>query len=348
MRRQQLGVDIDRTLVVQGAASPRDSVYQNTFQPFKTSLLQQPDIKSVTASSNVMGQEIYWTRTSTTVDGTAKAPVSLFLLGIDYDFLPAYGLQLVAGRNFSREYPTDAKAALINETTLHLLGFRKPEEALNVRIRSGQDTTHIVGVVADFHHEGLQKAINPMLILPTPNTRNYYSIKFSGSDPHQTIAAIKKNWDRYFPDDPFSYFFLDESFAEQYKADTRFGEVFGLFATLAILIACFGLLGLSAYNVLQRTKEIGIRKVLGATAQSLVILLSKDFALLVLISLFIAIPVSWWVMSNWLGDFAYRIAIQWWVFALGSLLALLIALATVGIQALRASFTNPIKSLRTE
>ena len=348
MRQQQLGVDIDRTLVIQGAASLRDSIYQNTFQPFKTSLLQQPDIKSVTASSNVMGQEIYWTRTSTTVDGAAKAPVSLYLLGIDYDFLPAYGLRLVAGRNFSRQYPTDEKAALINENTLHLLGFNKPEEALNVRIRSGHDTAHIIGVVADFHDEGLQKAINPMLILPVPNARNYYSIKFSAADPHQTITAIKKNWDRYFPNDPFSYFFLDESFNEQYKADTRFGEVFGLFATLAILIACFGLLGLSAYNVLQRTKEIGIRKVLGATAQSLVLLLSKDFAVLVLLSLFIAIPVSWWVMSNWLSDFAYRISIQWWVFALGGLLALLIALATVGVQAARAAIASPINSLRSE
>jgi putative ABC transport system permease protein len=348
MRRQQLGVDIDRTLVIQGAASPRDSIYQNTFQPFKTSLLQQPDIKSVTASSNVMGQEIYWTRTSTVVDGAAKPAISLFLLGIDYDFLPAFGLRLVAGRNFSLQFPTDKNAALINETTLHLLGFNKPEEALNARIRSGQDTSHIVGVVADFHHEGLQKAINPMLILPVPNERNYYSIKFSASDPHQTIANVKKNWDRYFPNDPFNYFFLDESFAGQYKADTRFGEVFGLFATLAILIACFGLLGLSAYNVLQRTKEIGIRKVLGATAQSLVLLLSKDFAVLVLLSLFIAIPVSWWVMSNWLSDFAYRISIQWWVFALGGLLALLIALATVGVQAARAAITSPINSLRSE
>jgi putative ABC transport system permease protein len=164
----------------------------------------------------------------------------------------------------------------------------------------------------------------------------------------QGDGALEKNWDRYFPNDPFNYFFLDESFAGQYKADTRFGEVFGLFAALAILIACFGLLGLSAYNVLQRTKEIGIRKVLGATSQSLVLLLSKDFAQLVLVSLFIAIPVSWWVMSNWLSDFAYRISIQWWVFVPGGLLALLIALATVGVQAARAAIASPINSLRSE
>ena len=168
------------------------------------------------------------------------------------------------------------------------------------------------------------------------------------TDPRLTIAAIKKSWDRFFPKDPFDYYFLDESFNEQYKADSRFGEVFGMFASLAILIACFGLLGLSAYNVLQRTKEIGVRKVLGASAQSLVFLLSKEFLVLVSIALLIAIPVTWWVMYSWLQDYAYRITIQWWVFLLGGTLALLIALTTVGLQALRAALTNPIDSLRTE
>jgi putative ABC transport system permease protein len=187
-----------------------------------------------------------------------------------------------------------------------------------------------------------------MLVRLTPDVNEYYSVKFTTPDPHAAIAAIKSAWDRYFPNDPFSYFFLDESFSEQYKADTRFGETFGLFATLAILIACFGLLGLSAYNVLQRTKEIGIRKVLGATEQSLVFLLSTEFLFLVLIALVIAIPVTWIVMHSWLEDFAYRIPIEWWVFLAGGMAALLIALATVGFQALRAASANPIKSLRSE
>jgi len=187
-----------------------------------------------------------------------------------------------------------------------------------------------------------------MLILCNPNQRNYYSVKFAAAQTGQTIEIIKKAWDRYFPQDPFNYFFLDESFGRQYKADTRFGATFGLFATLAIIIACFGLLGLSAYNVLQRTREIGIRKVLGATEQSLVFLLSKEFLWLVLISLIIAIPLSWYVMYSWLQDYAYRISIEWWVFALGGFLALAIALFTVGVQAARAAITNPIKSLRTE
>jgi putative ABC transport system permease protein len=271
----------------------------------------------------------------------------MYILGVDYDFLPAYGLRLAAGRNFSRQFGTDKKAILLNETAITLYGFKTPADAIGKKLLIN-DTSTIIGVVADYHHQGLRQAINPMLIRLLPNFDFYYSVKFTSSDPHATIAAIKSAWDRYFPNDPFSYFFLDESFSQQYKADTRFGETFGLFATLAILIACFGLLGLSAYNVLQRTREIGIRKVLGATERSLVFLLSREFFFLVLIALIIAIPVSWSVMHSWLQDFAYRISIRWWVFFLGGILALLIALMTVGFQAIRAARANPVKSLRTE
>ena len=348
MRRQQLGFNIDQTLVVEGARSMQDSAYTAVFQPFKNTLLQQPGIHSVAASSNVMGQEIYWTQDISRVGADARSGLTLYHLGIDYDFIPAYGIRLLAGRNFSTQFPTDRHGAIINETSVRLLGFKNTNDALNGRLRRGRDTLHIIGVTADFHQQGLQKAVWPLLILPVPDIRTYYSVKCTSSDLPRTIADIKKSWDRYFPDDPFNYFFLDESFNAQYKADTRFGEVFGLFALIAIGIACFGLLGLSAYNVLQRTKEIGIRKVLGASIQNLILLLSKEFLYLVLISLVIAIPVAWWVMHSWLQDYAYRIDIQWWVFVLGGIIALLIALTTVGIQSLRAAAANPVKSLRSE
>jgi len=347
MRRQQLGVNIDQTLIIRGAQSPVDSTYQNIYQPFRTDLLRQTGIRSVTASTNVMGQEIYWTRNVAPIGRSSKANVTLYHLGVDYDFVPAYGLKIVAGRNFSRQFGTDRKAVILNQAAVSLLGFKNDSAAVNSLLADG-DTMHVVGVVADYHHQGLQKVINPMIVLLEPDGRSWYSVKFTTADPRLTITSIKKSWDRYFPNDPFSYYFLDESFNEQYKADSRFGEVFGLFASLAILIACFGLLGLSAYNVLQRTKEIGVRKVLGASAQSLVLLLSKEFLVLVSVALLIAIPVTWWVMYSWLQDYAYRISIQWWVFALGGALALLIALTTVGLQALRAALTNPIDSLRTE
>lgn len=347
MRSQQLGANINQTLVLEGASSPQDSIYRSTIQPFKTALLQQTGIRSVTASSNVMGQEIYWTTGVRRLADDSKSGVTLYHLGIDYDFIPAYELKLAAGRNFSTDYPTDRKAVLLNQRASDLLGFKNAAEAIGKKLRRGGDTATVIGVIADYHHQGLQKAIDPLILLPSPYQRNFYSIKIT-SHPQQVIAAAEKIWDRYFPDDPFNYFFLDESFAQQYKADTRFGQVFGLFATLAILIACFGLLGLSAYNVLQRTKEIGIRKVLGASIQSLVFTLSKEFLYLVLISLVIAVPLTWWVMHSWLQDFAYRISIKWWVFVFAGILAILIALVTVGFQALRAAVTSPVKSLRTE
>jgi putative ABC transport system permease protein len=349
MRNQQLGANIQQTLVINGPGSfNEDSAYNTVFQPFKTTLLRQNGVRSVTASSSVMGQEIYWTSDFSVVGADKKTAVTLYKLGIDYDFIPSYQLKLAAGRNFSPQFPTDKKAVLLNEKAATLLGFTSPAEALKGRIRVDGDTANVVGVLADFHQQGLRNAIQPMIVLRRPDNRNFYSVKFASTDPRETIATIKKAWSRFFPQDPFTYYFLDESFDQQYKADTRFGATFGLFASLAIIIACFGLLGLSAYNVLQRTREIGIRKVLGATEQSLVFLLSKEFLWLVLISLVIAIPLSWYVMYSWLQDYAYRISIQWWVFALGGILALAIALLTVGLQAARAAVVNPIKSLRSE
>lgn len=347
MRSQQLGANINQTLVIEGAAAQQDSLYRNTFQPFKTQLLQLPGVRSITASSNVMGQEIYWTNGARRLDQDHHTGVTLYHLGIDYDFIPAYEMKLAAGRNFSRDFPTDKKAVMLNQRAVDLLGYASAGDAIGKKLLHGGDTATIIGVLADYHHQGLQKAIDPMIVLLTPYQRNYYSIKVT-AHPQQTIGAIEKMWNSYFPNDPFNYFFLDESFAQQYKADVRFGEVFGLFASLAILIACFGLLGLSAYNVLQRTKEIGIRKVLGASVQHLVFTLSKEFLYLVLISLLIAVPLTWWVMDSWLQDFAYRISIQWWVFALAGVLAVAIALLTVGIQALKAAVANPVNSLRTE
>ncbi|MFI5153242.1 MAG: ABC transporter permease [Chitinophagales bacterium] len=347
MRNQKLGVNINQTLVLQGTQTIQDSVYQSVYQPFKTELLNMINVKSVTASSNVMGQEIYWTNGILRIGPDKKEAVTMYIMGIDYDFLPAYDLKLVAGRNFSKDFPTDKRAVLLNERAVEMFGFKNAEEALNAKLRRG-DTLTVVGVVSNYHQQGLQKAIDPMMILLIPNMSNYYSLKMSTGDLRTSIASIEKTWNKYFPADPFNYFFLDDSFNSQYKADTRFGAVFGLFAGLAIIIACFGLLGLSAYNVLQRTKEIGIRKVLGASVNSLLVLLSKEFLALVLISLFVAIPVTWWVMNNWLQDFAYRIHIEWWVFVLAGLIAIMIALLTTGLQALKASVANPAKSLRTE
>ena len=350
MRRQQLGVNIDQTLVLQGAGSLQDSLYQNVFQPFKNELLHQGNIKNVSTSTSVMGNEIYWTSGVTRLDKPNETAVTLYHLGIDHDFLPAYDLKLVAGRNFSPEFKTDEKAAIINERAAELLGYKSAAEVVrqNSRLRRGRDTLSIVGVVSDYHHQGLQKAIDPMILLFRPNTRGYYSVKIGATDIQKTIGSVQKVWSKYFPSDPLNYFFLDETFDQQYKSDTLFGKVFGVFAFLAILIACFGLLGLSAYNVLQRAKEIGIRKVLGASVQNILLLLSKDFLKLIVVALVLAIPVGWFIMHEWLQDFAYRISIAWWVFAVAGIISLGIALLVISLQAIKAAVENPVKSLRTE
>jgi putative ABC transport system permease protein len=348
MRNQKLGVNINQTLVLDGASSPRDSVYQSIFQPFKSELLQQSGIKSVTASSYVMGKEIYWTNGVKRLGAESETDVTLYHMGIDYDFLPAYELKLVKGRNFSRDFKTDEKAVLLNEKAVELLGFKDAASAIDGKLRRNNDTLKVIGVVKNYHQQGLQKAIDPMIFLLVPNTRQYYSLKIQTANLPQLMSSISKTWNKYFPADPINFFFLDESFNQQYKSDNLFGKVFSVFAFLAILIASFGLLGLSAYNVLQRTKEIGIRKVLGASAQSILLLLSTDFLKLILIALVLAIPVCWLAMHGWLEDFAYRIQIDWWVFAIAGLIALMIAFITISLQVIKAIVENPVKSLRTE
>lgn len=348
MRNQNLGAEINQTIVMDGANSLTDSMYQNSFQPFKNDLLKISDVKNVSASSSVMGKEIYWTNGARRLGAANKGAVTLYNLGVDYDFIPSFGLTMQAGRNFSKEFKTDERAILLNENAARLLGFEDMSKTVNQKIISAGDTVNILGIVTNYHHQGLQKTIDPMIFRLRPNSRSAYSVKVTTGNIREAIAGIEKIWNRHFPSDPFNYYFLDELFDQQYKSDKQFGQVFGLFSFLAILIACFGLLGLSAFNVLQRTKEIGIRKVLGASVQNLLYILSKDFLKLVLFSFVLAIPVTWWIMYGWLQDFAYRIDIKWWVFALAGIIALLIAVFTLSFQAMKAAVANPVKSLRTE
>ena len=346
MRSQKLGANINQTLVIEGAASLRDTVYSKVFQPFKQDVLNITNVKSVTASSNVMGQEIYWTRGVRRLGGNT-AEVTLYNLGVDYDFIPSFGIEIKAGRNFSKDFITDKKAVLLNEDAAKLLGFKDAESAVNQKVIPN-DTLTVIGVVANFHQEGLKKSVQPMIILPRPNSRDYYSVKIGTGNIRETVAAVKSTWDRYFPSDPFKYSFLDESYNRQYKSDELFGSIFTMFAMLAILIACFGLAGLSAYNILQRRKEIGIRKVIGASVQQLLAMLVSDFLRLVVIALLISIPVTWLLMDRWLRSFAYRINIDWLVFALAGTIIIIIVIATISFQAIKAATANPVKSLRTE
>jgi putative ABC transport system permease protein len=278
---------------------------------------------------------------------------SFHYLMVDSDFLPVYEMELLAGRNFRPEEKgasSDSASIILNESAAKQLGFENAASAIGQEVYLGaEDRMQLIGVIRDYHHLGLQHAINPtMLTLRLYEDPEIFSVKVSAANLGATIAQIREQWDKSFPGNPFDFFFLDDAFAAQYKAEQRFGQVFLLFAALAIIIACLGLLGLAAFAAERRTKEIGVRKVLGASVTGIISLLSKQFTKLVLIANLIAWPVAYFAINAWLQNFSYRIDIGWWTFALAGGLALLIALLTVSTQAIKAAMANPVGALRHE
>jgi putative ABC transport system permease protein len=235
----------------------------------------------------------------------------------------------------------------LNESAAKRLGWT-PEQAVGKRMFLDNSRPGFVsGVVRDFHFESLHTPIKPLVLFPEIRGRQLL-VKVSGRNLPRTIAFVEARWKQLVPYMPFDYRFLDDEYTELYQSEYRLGTVMDIFAGIAVILTCLGLLGLSAYVVSQRTKEIGVRKVLGASVTSIVTLLSRDFLKLVFVAIIIACPLAWYAMSRWLQDFAYRINIEWWVFALAGLLAVVIALLTVSFQSLRAALMNPVKCLRTE
>jgi len=271
---------------------------------------------------------------------------------MDYDFFNVFKMKLIAGRNFSKDFPKDPDTSvIISQTTAQLLGFKKPADAINKIIvipEFGDFKPIVIGVVNDYHQVSLKKPLEPSIFLCSPYQGEFYSMRVNTSNLPQTVQNIQNVWKQVFPGNPFEYFFLDEYFNQQYSNEQKFEKLFTVFAILAIIISCLGLFGLSSYTATQRIKEIGIRKVLGASIVNITSMLSKDFLRLVIISVLIATPVAWFVMNKWLQNFAYRVQVSWWIFAVAGLIALLIALVTVSFQAIKAAVSNPVKSLRTE
>ncbi|HJP63846.1 MAG TPA: FtsX-like permease family protein, partial [Mucilaginibacter sp.] len=257
-----------------------------------------------------------------------------------------------AGRDFvptdyAKKYE-DLRSTILNVNATKLLGFKTPQAAVGQTMFNGQNKWTIIGVVADSHQKSLRYAIEPTFFRPQLRIGAQISVKMSTSNPTETVAAIKALYNKFFPGNLFDYAFLDQRYNDQYKNDALFGKAFGIFGGFAIFIACLGLLGLSLFATLQRTKEIGVRKVLGASVANIVLLLSRDFIKLVVIAIVIAIPVAWIILHNWLQDFAYHIGISWWIFGLSGIVAVLVALATISFQAVKAAGANPVKSLRSE
>ncbi|CAN0558177.1 unnamed protein product, partial [Laminaria digitata] len=270
---------------------------------------------------------------------------------VDHDYISTLNMQLLAGRDFSKQFATDSTAVIINEATLAVLGM-EAEEALGVRISQdlGEENPQfytVIGVLKNFHYESLRENIKALGLF-MGNSTGTMAVKLSAGDFSNTIASIESIWNKIAPGQPFSYRFMDESFNTTYEAEQRLGKIFMVFTFLSILIACLGLFGLAAFNAQKRTKEIGIRKVLGATVGQITYRLTTDFLKMVGIAILISLPIGWFVMNKWLEDFSYRIDIPWWVFVLSALLAIGIAILTVSYQSIKAAIVNPVKSLRTE
>lgn len=350
MQRQDLGVKIDQTLVLKGP-QVTDSTYKDKLSAFKTEVLRLPGVSSMTASTEVPGKKVDWNAGGIRLVGSDPTKANQYrIIGIDYDFLNAYGLKLAKGRNFSREFTTDPHAVLFNEAAVKLMGFAKPEDALDKRIEFWGDQYTIVGVVTNHHQESLRQVYDAHIFRLIPNATNYYSLKLNtnASNYQEIVSAAKTQWASFFPGNPFEYFFLDQHYADQYKADRQFGKTFGLFAGLAIFVSCLGLLGLASFVTTQRTKEIGIRKIVGAGIPSILLLLTKDFIRPVIISFVIAIPLTYYLLQKWLENYAFRASISPLWFMLPILLILLIAVLTISTQTVKAASANPSKSLRTE
>jgi putative ABC transport system permease protein len=274
---------------------------------------------------------------------------NLNLYLVDFDYMRQYKLSLVAGRNFSTAFATDStQAMIINESAAKDLGYTNPQDAFGRRFNSYGREGRIIGGMKDFNYYSLHDAISPLGMLIAPNDANLLSIHVNTAGLPATITGIEAAWKKIMPDRPFSYYFEDEFFNRQYQDEDRFGRLFMGFSILAILISCLGLLGLTSYSIVLRTKEVGIRKVLGASVAGIVKLLSGEFLLLVGLALVIAVPLCWFFMNRWLADYYYRIAFPWWLLVLAGGLATLIALLTIGVQSMKAASANPVKSLRSE
>lgn len=350
MRHAKLGVDIEQTIVVR-APIPVDSATFSTYRVFKQQLLNNPDIKAVTASHVVPGDEGHWTpaiRKLDDITGNAVTSVTASANAIEPGFLQQYGIPVKHGRDLSGEYGTDHTSLLLTETAAKKLGYDNPQEALNKRMILMGDTFTVVGITGDFRHYSMKYEPEPYVFFQWLTDTRKYSVKVSGNNIAATIDFIRSRYEKLFPQHHFEYVFADELFAKQYASEKKLGIIVSLFTAMAIAIACLGLLGLTVFVIQKRVKEIGIRKVLGAGVMGITQMLSADFIKWVLVSLLVAVPVAWMVLSSWLQQFAYRIALSWWVFALAGLAILVMAVLTVSVQTIRAALANPVKALRSE
>ncbi len=347
MRNQDLGIDINQTIVLKGPGAVVDSLFQKSLEAIKEDAMKVPGIKNMTASSNVPGDEIFWANGIRRFSNSNSSPISGYIVGMDHDYVNAFGLEIIEGRNFD---PTTnrRKNVILNRAMVSALEFNEPKSAVGEKVIQGRDTMEIIGVLENYHQMSLKEQVTPLVYRYTPHFASFLSFKVESDNYPRLLSSLEEVWNIHFPGNPMDYFFLDQFFNRQYESDKRFGKIFSLFTLLAIFVACLGLFGLASFMTIQRTKEIGIRKALGSTSSQVVLLLSRGFIQLVIIANMIAWPLAWFAMEQWLQGFPYRITINPFLFVIAGLAVVLIAFLSVGFQTFKAAAVNPASSLRSE
>ncbi|MCE7072793.1 ABC transporter permease [Dyadobacter sp. CY327] len=344
IQNKKLGYEKDQVLIVPAWALGKN------MPVFKDELMRDSRVSNVSLSGFVPAGPSDNNNYMITPEDNPSQLLKTLRYEVDYDYLATLGMEMAQGRNFSKAYGLDSTAVILNETAAKALGWQHNAigKTLSRRNNEGKGSAyHVIGIVKDFHFKSLHEKISP-LVMTLSQDRGWMIIKTKNKEVSGLLAKMKNQWEGFKPDMPFTYSFLDERFNETYKTEQKTGKILAIFAGLTILVACMGLFGLAIFTAEQRTKEIGVRKVLGASVAGIVALLSKDFLQLVVVAIVIALPTSWWLMSRWLEDFEYKIDVSWWALALVSLVSVAVALLTVSFQSVRAALMNPVKSLRSE
>ena len=353
MQTKDLGLDLNQLVVINGPEVGRDSTLQQRNESFLNQIATLPFVEKFCSTGSVPSKGYNFS-----TDGiTRLAPrpgdekLSYSIAEVDENFIPTYGLALVAGRNFlaadCRKKWSNRNRLMLNERAAAQLGFASAQQAVGQQVTWNSRTYEVVGVLKDYHHLNLREAISPVVYLPSTNNHQF-SFKLKAVDMQSQIETLKAAYATYFPGNPFTFFFVDDNYNRQYQAEQQYGLIFTAASALAIFIACLGLFGLATFTTEQRVKEIGIRKILGASITQVTALLTRDFLFLVVAALLIATPLCWYAMSRWLEGFAYRTNVTWSVFGIAGATAVIIAFATVSTQAIRAALANPVDSLRSE
>jgi putative ABC transport system permease protein len=346
MRNRSLGFEKDRVLVIANHGDPATVNFKNEISDISS--IQSSSISSAIPGRDYNnGNDFSWVQIQNSKDELQRVNIDVY--NVDKDFLPVFQIKLLAGRGFSDAFPADSiSGVILNKTAVQKLGYTSYQQIIGRRFVTNAYTRTVVGVVDDFHYHSLKETIQPLCMLTGRDYWQYISMKVTSGNLPATLTTLQHKWEKTIPYRPFNYFFLDEDFNNQYRTEDKFGRLFFYFSILAIFISCLGLLGLASYSTVQRSREIGIRKVLGASVSGIITLLSKDFVTLIFISFIIACPLSWFAMNRWLQEFAFRTTMNAGIFILAGSGALLVALFTISFQAIKAAIRNPVKSLRTE